>query len=34
MRLVGRESYANAGSGIDLLTFQCECGQIFSTTHQ
>jgi hypothetical protein len=33
MRLVGRESEINAIA--DLLTFQCDCGQIFTTTaHQ
>src|ERR1044072_6686848 len=33
VRLVGSEN--NAGSAAELLTFQCECGQIFTTmTHQ
>jgi C4-type Zn-finger protein len=30
MRLVGREN--KAGSRADLLTFECDCGQIFATT--
>jgi len=33
MRLVGRENKANAKA--DLLTFQCDCGQLIAMlTHQ
>ena len=31
MRLMGRERSTEQGSKGFLLTFQCDCGQIFST---